>query len=68
MACCPGDDETPAPSSTPAASRIDVTSAALPLAMAPAAVTPAVPAFPLRDGSNRPPGRDLTTLLGTLRI
>jgi hypothetical protein len=69
MACCPGDDDTQAPTSTPAGSRVDVNP--LFTAMAPV-TTPGASADPflgaLRDGPNRSPGRDLTTLLGTFRI
>lgn len=69
MACCPGDDETPAPSGTPAASRIDVTPVALPLAVAPVPASAAsTAALALRDVPNRPPGQDLTILLATFRI
>lgn len=69
MACCPGDDDTPAPSSTPAASRMAVDSLAGPLAVLPVHVSSVDAHFlTMRDVPNRSPGPDLTTLLGTFRI
>ena len=69
MACCPGDDHTQAPTSTPAGSRVDVNPLFTTMT---AVVTPGSSADvfrgALRQIPNRSPGRDLTTLLGTFRI
>lgn len=69
MACCPGDDETPGTSSTPAASRMTVDPQAVALAVLPVVTSaPDARFFGRRDVPNRSPGPDLTTLLGTFRI